>query len=301
MNITSLDLNLLLVFDALMTTRNVTRAGARLHMSQPTVSNALTRLRSALGDPLFVRTRGGMEPTARALELYLHVGEGLKRIEHGLVQGSTFDPLTSNWEIRLVLSDIGEVIYLPKLMRALKTAAPKVTVASRQLPSDRYGSVLESGEVDLVIGYAPQLGKSFYQQRLFDDVQVCLVREGHPRVGKTLTLKRFVAESHVAIAPIWNQLNPFELALRSRKIERRVALRVGHYLALPTIIRETDLLGCIPSRALHTMLPLTGIQVVPLPFKYPAVVMKQFWHRRNHHDAGSRWLRALVAKVLSEA
>lgn len=301
MNISSLDLNLLLVLDALMTEGSVTRAGARLHLSQPTVSNALLRLRSVLDDPLFVRTRVGMEPTSRALQLHEHVREALQIIERGLAQGATFDPLTSDWEIRLVLSDIGEVIYLPKLMHEMKSVAPHMSVAATQLPSDRYGSVLESGEVDLVMGYAPQLGPGFYQQRLFDDIQVCLVREGHPRVGETLTLQHFNDESHVVVAPIWSQLNPFELALRSLKIERRVALRVGHYLSLPNIIRDTDLLGCMPSRAVKALQPMSGVKVMPLSFSYPAVLMNQFWHKRNHHDAKSRWLRALVSKVIAEA
>jgi DNA-binding transcriptional LysR family regulator len=300
MNITNLDLNLLLVLDAMMTERNVTRAGARLHMTQSALSNALTRLRTALGDPLFVRTRAGMVPTSRALELHAHVGEGLRMIEHGLEQDSQFDPLASAAEFRLLLSDIGEVIYLPKLMRELKTAAPNVTVAAMQLPRDRYGAALESGEVDLAIGHVPQLGEGFYQQRLFEDAHVCLVREGHPRVRKTLTVERFKAESHVTIVPIWNQINPFEVSLRSLKIDRRVALSVGHYLSLPTVVRETDLLACLPSRAAAAMIPMKGIRVMALPFKPPALTMKQFWHRRTQHDGAGRWFRALVARVLSD-
>ncbi|MDB5793760.1 MAG: hypothetical protein JWR25_139 [Noviherbaspirillum sp.] len=300
MNISSLDLNLLLVFDALVTEGSVTRAGARLHLSQPTVSNALLRLRSVLEDPLFVRTRAGMEPTSRALQIHADVAEALQLIQRGISRGSEFDPMTSDWEIRMVLSDIGEVIYLPKLMHELKTVAPRMSVTAVQLPSDRYASVLESGEVDLVMGYAPQLGRGFHQERLFDDLQLCLVREGHPRVRNKLTLQNFTEESHVGIAPIWSQLNPFEVALRSLKIERRVALRVGHYLALPNIVRETDLLGCMPSRAIAAFPSLPGVKVLPLPFSYTAVVMKQFWHRRSHHDLKSRWLRALVAKVIAE-
>jgi DNA-binding transcriptional LysR family regulator len=300
MNSSSLDLNLLLVFDALIIEGSVTRAGARLHLSQPTVSNALTRLRSMLDDPLFVRTRIGMEPTSRALQIHEDVAEALQLIQRGISKGAKFDPMTSDWEIRMVLSDIGEVIYLPKLMHEMKTVAPGVTVAATQLPSDRYASVLESGEVDLVMGYAPQLGPGFHQQRLFDDLQLCLVREGHPRVRGKLSLQGFMEESHVSISPIWSQLNPFEVALRTLKIERRVAIRVGHYLSLPNIVRETDLLGCMPSRAIAAFPSLPGVKVLPLPFSYPAVVMKQFWHRRNHHDPKSRWLRAMVAKVIAE-
>lgn len=269
-------------------------------MSQPTVSNALTRLRSALGDPLFVRTRSGMEPTSRALELHTHVGQGLRLIRQGLAQGSLFDPLTSHAEFRIVLSDIGEVIYLPRLMRELATVAPNVTVATSQLPVDRYLAALESGEADLVIGSVPQLGESCYQQRLFDDVYICLVREGHPRMRKNLTMARFRAESHVAIAPIWNQVNPFEIALRALKIERRIALRVGHYLVLPTIIRETDYLACLPRSAARAMLPMSGIRTMPLPFSPPPLTVKQFWHRRSHHDRAARWFRGVIEEILSE-
>ena len=263
-------------------------------------ANALTRLRSALGDPLFVRTRSGMEPTSRALELHAHVGQGLRLIKQGLEQGSLFDPLTSHTEFRIVLSDIGEVIYLPRLMRELATAAPNVTVATTQLPVDRYLAALESGEADLVIGSVPQLGEGCYQQRLFDDVYVCLAREGHPRMRKTLTMARFRAESHVAIAPIWNQVNPFETALRALKIERRIALRVGHYLALPKIIRETDYLACLPRSAARAMLPMSGIRAMPLPFSPPPLTVRQFWHRRSHHDRAARWFRGVIEAILSE-
>jgi DNA-binding transcriptional LysR family regulator len=299
-NISTLDLNLLLAFDALMLEGSATRAAARLNLTQSAVSNALNRLRAVLDDPLFVRTRAGMEPTNRARELHADVTEGLRLIRRGVEGGSKFDPLTSNWNIRLGLSDTGELVYLPNLLRALTSVAPNMTVSTQPLPRARYSDVLDAGEVDLVVGYAPQIGSSVYQQRLFDDILVCLVRDGHPRVGKKLTVERFSQELHVAIAPIMNKPNPFEAALQRLQIERRVALRVGHYLAIPNIIRKTDLIGCMPSRAAREMFPVSGVRFMDLPFDYPPVVMKQFWHRRNHTDIKSRWLRTLMLKAIAE-
>jgi DNA-binding transcriptional LysR family regulator len=298
-NISSLDLNLLLVFDALMTEGSATRAAIRLHLTQSAVSNALNRLRSVLNDPLFVRTRAGMDPTAHAIELHIDVREGLRLIQRGVEGGSRFDPLTSTWNIRLGLSDTGELIFLPNLFRELSVIAPHMTVSTQPLPRSQASDVLESGDVDLVIGYAPHFGSSVYRQRLFDDKLVCLVREDHPRVGKKLTIKTFSKELHVAIAPVLNKLNPFEAALQRLNIERRVALRVGHFSTIPNVIRKTDLLGCVPTRAAKEMAPLNGIRTLKLPFEYTPVVMNQFWHRRNNHDVKSRWLRALMLKVIA--
>jgi len=301
-NNTKLDLNLLTVFDALMMERSVTRVGLRLHLSQPTVSNALLRLRASLSDPLFVRTRAGMEPTAKAMEIHVDIARGLRLIERGLEKERLFNPLASSREFRILLSDVGEVLYLPKLMREIAITAPNLTISAFQLPYARYSEALRTGEVDLAISTAVQLsGDGFYQQRLFEDRHICLVREGHPRIKKNLTMAQFLRESHVNIHPIWNPSGTFEVILRDLKIERRIALRVGHYLSVTPIIRESDYLACLPSKVVTAMQPMQGVRALPLPFRTPPLSLKQLWHRRSHHDPAARWFRSMIIESIGES
>lgn len=311
MHIQSFDLNLLVAFDALMQERNVTRAGVRVGLSQPSMSHALTRLRQLCGDPLFVRTRKGMEPTPYAQRLAAHVREGLAALRLGLEQTAAFDPARSDRTFQLLMSDIGEVVYLPRLMKRLKDIAPGVNVRVLQLPRERYSEVLESGDADLAIGFLPALQTGFYQQRLFDDSYVCLVRGDHPRVGRTLTLKQFVEESHVMIEPAGSRYSRvsgqsstttlIERVLGEYGMQRRIALRVPHFMVVPSIIQNTDLLVTVPSYVTTAMTPVRNVKALPLPFDVPTFEVKQFWHQRNHSDAANKWLRGLIAELCAQS
>ena len=309
-NISRLDLNLLVVFDALMQERNVTRAGALVGLSQPSMSNALSRMRKLWGDPLFVRTSKGMEPTPLAQLLGPSVRDGLAMLRAGLNQPFDFDPARSDRNFQLLMSDMGEVIYLPRLMRRLVEAAPQVSIRAVQLPRRQYHDALESGEVDLAIGFLPALGTGFYQQTLFTDSYVCLVREDHPRIGQSLSLKQFKAESHVVIEPSDSAQEPaaapsssaalLERILARKGIGRRTALRVPHFTVVPAIIQNTDLLVTVPSSVIEAMPGLRRVKALPLPFETPLLDVKLFWHQRYHHDPASRWLRGVIAEVMSE-
>jgi DNA-binding transcriptional LysR family regulator len=298
-NIRGLDLNLLPVLDQLVEQRSVTRAAIALGMSQPAVSAALQRLRGQLGDQLFVRTRRGMEPTQRALSLHEQVRTGLQMLRAGLEGVERFDPAASQREFRLLLSDVGQVLYLPAVMGEVRAAAPHVTLTAVTLPRDRYRDALEAGEVDLAVGHLPQLGDVFFQQRLLEDRFVGLAREKHPRVAKTLTRARFVAEAHIAVRPVGAAPNLLEQTLHRLKIERHVALAVPNFLAAPLIVRGTDLLACVPHRVIRAMPTVSSLRVMTLPFATPPIRVNQFWHRRQHLDEGNRWLRTLISRVMS--
>ena len=309
-NINRLDLNLLVVFDALMQERNVTRAGALVGLSQPSMSNALSRMRKLCGDPLFVRTSKGMEPTPFAQLLGPPVHDGLAMLRAGLNQPVDFEPERSDRSFQLLMSDIGEVIYLPRLMRRVVEAAPGVSIRALQLPRGQYANSLESGEVDLAIGYLPALGRGFYQQVLFSDTYVCLVREDHPRIGQSLSLKQFKAESHVMIEPSGagqeaagaplSSAALLERILARKGIVRRTALRVPHFTVVPGIIQNTDLLVIVPSSVFDSMPGLRRVKALHLPFETPLLEVKQFWHQRYHHDPASRWLRGVIAQMMSD-
>ena len=309
-NINSFDLNLLVAFDALMQERNVTRAGACVGLSRPSMSNALSRMRKLCGDPLFVRTSKGMEPTSLAQLLGPPVREGLAMLRTGLNQPFDFDPARSDRNFQLIMSDIGELIYLPTLIRCIVEEAPQVSIRALQLPRVQYRNSLESGEVDLAIGFLPALGSGFHEQVLFSDSYVCLAREDHPRIGQTLSLRQFKAESHVVIEPADSENEAAAAPLSSaalleriiarKGISRRTALRVPHFTVVPAIIQNTDLLVTVPSSVIAAMPGLRRVKSLRLPFKTPPLEVKQFWHQRYHHDPASRWLRGVIARMISE-
>lgn len=310
MNIYKIDLNLLLVFDALMQERNVTRAGERIGLSQPAMSHALTRLRKLCNDPLFVRIRTGMEPTPFAQQLSGSVHQGLRTLQEGLDGTVAFDPATSDRTFQIVMSDMGEVVYLPPLMTTLKKAAPNVDVRVLQLPRERYQEVFESGAADLAIGVSSALQTGFYQQRLFSDGYVCIMRSDHPRIGTTLSLAQFESESHVMIEPTGSRYSGvvssntaptlIERKLAEYGLKRRIALRVPHFTVVPTILQTTDFIATVPQQVVTRADTPRNLKMLPLPFDVPNFVIRQFWHQRNHHDDANRWLRGIVANLFAD-
>src|SRR5215510_5962668 len=200
MNVGDLDLNLLRAFDAVLRDGSVTAAAGRLGLSQPAMSNALSRLRRLLGDPLFMRTAGGMRPTPFAQQLAAPVQQALDLIRASLSQQAGFDPKTSDRIFRLQLTDVGEIAFLPPLLERLQRDAPRVRVETQQLPQDEVSDALASGEADLALGFLPELSGGVVQKRLFRDRYVCLVRIDHPRIGSRLTLAQFLAASHVLVS-----------------------------------------------------------------------------------------------------
>ena len=225
MNIDAIDLNLLRAFDALMALRNVSVAGAKVGLSQPAMSNALARLRKMCGDPLFVRTNRGMQPTPFAQELAPAVRQALTLISAALESSQRFDPATSARRFTLVLSDVGTVLYLPKLMAAIVRHAPRVDLRVLQLPEDRIQPAMENLEADLVVGNPNFQNRTLYQQRLFQDSHVCLMRKGHPLANRRLTRSSYVRAAHVVTRLPWGATF-IERTLSDLGITRRVQVEV---------------------------------------------------------------------------
>jgi DNA-binding transcriptional LysR family regulator len=304
------DLNLMRVFDALIEDGNLTRAGFRLGLSQPAMSHALARLRKLASDTLFVRVPSGMEPTEMALRMAPAVREGLRLLEGALEGDMRFDPQTCERTFQVLLSDIGELVYLPRLMRRLEELAPHLNVRALQLPREAYQEAFMSGEADLAIGFLPGLRSGFYQQRLFSDTYVGVVRKDHPRIRSRMSLAQFVAESHVLIEPggsryrtVAHQTSTttlIEQYLVEHGLTRRVALRVPHFMVVPDIVQSTDLIATLPSYVIRHTQPRPGLKMVQLPFEVPGFEIKQFWHQRSHDDPGNRWLRGVIGELFTQ-
>lgn len=295
-----MDLNLLVVFDAVMEARSLTVAGKRLGQAQPTVSHALNRLRRIVGDPLFVRARHGIQPTPYAQQLAASVSIALEHIRSGMARTVRFDPSIARVNFTLLMSDIGQTSLLPALVRRIDRDAPGVTLVAAQLPRSEYGDALQSGQADLAIGALRELKAGFYQQKLFTDEYVCVVSRDHPAIGDTLTLEEYLAARHVGIiSPGLSDMEIDRLLLPLGR-SRRIVVRVPHFLAAPALVAGTSLVVTVPSRVLARLADHAQVKMARLQFAAPAITVHQYWHERSHHDETSRWLRALVAELFAE-
>jgi len=295
-----LDLNLLYVLVALDERRSVSGAARKLHRSQPGISVALSRLRDFFGDPLFVRSGNGMQPTPRAVTLIESARAVLARVGADIVAEPPFDPLKSSKPVTLVLSDVGEIVLLPPLLKRLRELMPGALVRSVTLPAGEVAHQLESGEVDLAIGYFPNL-RNFYQQVLYSDTFASLIRTGHPMRADKLSTKEYLQLEHAVVRAESRTEEVIESYLARRKIRRHVVLSTPHFASVPIVVAKSDLIVTIPEPLARYFASIAaGVQLVQLPFDPPRIAIKQFWHRKFHHDARNRWLRALACELFQE-
>jgi len=298
MDLSRLDLNLLLVFHHLVRLGRVSQVAQTLGMSQPAVSSALGRLRQALGDELFLRTQRGMQPTPYALQLAEPVALALDSLQQALNVRASFEAATSTRHFRLAMTDVGEMYFLPVLMDAMASAAPGVTFEVASVTQTSLKEDMASGRIDLALGLLPQLQAGFFQQALFRQPYVCLMRAGHPlATTASLTLADFAAASHVRVVAAGTGHGRVDEALERQGLQRRIRLTVPHYVALGHVLASTDLLATVPQRFAERTAQPFGLVVRPLPLNLPDAVIHQFWHRRLHRDPGGQWLRSTVAAV----
>ena len=301
MDIRKVDLNLLVVLDALLRVRNVSRAAEALDMSQPAVSFALAKLRVVFSDPLFIRAARGMRPTPRAESLASPLQEVLDRVKSGLLAPPRFDPAATERTFTFNMADVGELVFLPPLRAHLERVAPLADLKTVSTPPAGLEEAMRSGEVDLAVGYFPALqGAAIYQQRLFSHSFFCIVRKNHPRIGEQITKKQFLEEKHAVVEQEGKSHELFELALAEQGLSRRIALRVPHFLAIPLIIAESDLVVTVPYAVARSFAKLTDLKLLRPPIKVPPADIKQHWHTRFHHDEANKWIRGVVASLFVE-
>lgn len=295
-----LDVRLLAVFDEIYKTRSVSRAAEALGLGQPAVSIALARLRQHFDDPLFVRTSTGMEPTLLGEELLRPVRDALDALERVTGHRNEFDAGRSQRTFRICMTDISQLVLLPKLWAHLRATAPGIRIDIAPLAADT-GRLLESGEADLALGFVPQLEAGFYQQGLFRQSYVCMVSADHPRIAETLTLAQFEAEEHAVVTSSGTGHLIVDREIERQNIRRRVALRIPNFLGAAFVVEHTELMLTIPRRLGEVLEGRGEFRVLPVPFELPAYGVKQHWHERFHHDAGNRWLRGVISDLLSES
>jgi DNA-binding transcriptional LysR family regulator len=289
------------VFEALFRQGSVTRAAAQVGLSQSAMSSALGRLRVQFGDPLFVKTRSGMLPTPRALELAPALTDALAMVRGAMGKREAFDPATSSRSLRVYMTDVGEMVLLPELMRHLHTHAPSMRLETAQLQAAELAVRLETGDIDLALGYLPQLPDKIRRARLFEEHYVCMTRPDHPLGRRApLTLKEFLSARHVLIASMGSGHQTLERTLAERGVHDNVALRVPHFVVVPLIVAGTDLVVSLPSRVAGVSARLVKVKVHPLPIPIPSFDVSLYWHERVENDPANQWLRGTMIELFGD-
>jgi len=291
------DLNLLVVFQQLYEHRNTGVVAEKLGITQPAVSNCLARLRRQLSDELFERTPHGMLPTPYADKISEAIGHGLSTLEQGLGVAESFNPKASDRTFRLAMSEILEAEVLPILYQYLKKHAPKVNIQSVGERGARLKSELEEGDIDLAIGFFPQLQAGFYQRGLMEEPYVCLLRDGHPMLDGENSTERLAAYKHLIVDAKESGHSHVEQTLRAAGIVNTDELHVPNFLSTPFIVRDSDLIVTLPKRFAETVADPLGLRVLTHPVNIEPSWVRLFWHKRFHRDQGVVWLRQVLAHL----
>ncbi len=296
-DLSGVNLNLLVALDALLTEVNVTRAAGRLGITQSAMSHALRQLREVFGDALLTRGRGGMVLTPRAQALAAPIRRGLLELQRALRNEPEFDPRTSSRHFTLATGDYFASMLLPPLLELLGREAPQVDVDVRPVDFRRTAELLESGGFDLSIGAYMDDAPGLRQQKLFTEELACAVREGHPDVRRKLSLETYLRLPHALISPRGEGLGIVDTVLAKLGHSRRIALRVPYFLTAPLVISRSDLVLTAPRRMVERFAGAWQLQVFKPPLALSAFNVFQVWHERYDDDPAHRWLRGTVARA----
>ncbi|WP_203140771.1 LysR family transcriptional regulator [Marinobacter mangrovi] len=311
MDISRVDLNLLVYLDVLLREKNVTKAANHLGITQPAMSNGLRRLRDLFGDPLLVRTSEGMTATERALELKPLVRNVLADIERAVQAKSEFDAAQSNRVFRIMASDYAESCLIPRVLRRIRQEAPNVTL-DVLTPSDVSFPDVEQGRLDMAINRFDKLPQSFHQKTLWTEYFACLMSAQNPILREPFTLDTYLDASHIWVSKtgfgVGVGVNPQDvqrlgwvdeaLSLMGRK--RRISVFTRHYQVAMLLAEQHDLIATLPSRAAWLQRENANLVVKVPPFTIPPFELKMAWSPLLQHNPDHQWLRRLIADVAAE-
>lgn len=296
MNLRTVDLNLLVVLDALLTDLHVTRAAERIGLSQPAVSNALGRLRQIFGDELLVRTASGMQATPRALELVAPMKQILRQIERVLEGDAAYDPAHSDRTFAVRFSDLLGLLLLPTLMKRIEEVSPNVRLDIFHLSPNRTIEALEKDEIDVAVSMGLQHSSSIRSKILFSDRMVCVMRRGHSLEKNELTLDRFLKQRHLTVSMSPTDLRFVDDILAREELRRDVALNVSHWLLVPHVLMQTDLVSVMSGR-LASAIGKNALVTRSLPFASDVYNWEMYWHRRHDGNPAISWLREKISEA----
>ena len=287
-----IDLNLLVILDALLSEQHVTRAAERLHLSQPAVSHALARLRDVLGDPLLVRAGSTLVPTARALELVAPLAEALAQVQ-SLLAPNTFDPATARRTFRVAMSDYGAAIILPGLIRTLRREAPGIDLQISHASREGMLDGVLNGDIDVAAGVFPEMPNELRSSVLFEERYVCLLDRRRLPADGVLDLPTYLSRPHVLLEMRGSGTPEIERALTALRERRRVAISLPHWSVAPQVISGTDLILTVSSRSVRDI-DQQQLIVLPPPFEIAPFTFVLAWHKRRGGDQALNWLNRRI-------
>ncbi|HKQ78537.1 MAG TPA: LysR family transcriptional regulator [Blastocatellia bacterium] len=302
MNLQTIDLNLLLVFEALMEERGVTRAAKRVGLSQPAMSNALARLRRTFGDPLFVRTTEGMSPTPAAQSLIGPVRSALAQLREIFEEKPAFAPSESERLFHLLANDYVELTLLPPLAKDIRDQATGVSLRIQRSPNvfepPSANSLAES--FDLAIGFFPDaltLDARVRSELLWEDRNICIARAKHPKIRGRISLRQYAEAEHVAVFYKKQGLGVIDTLLAQKGLARRTAVVVPHFASVPFIVSTSDFIATAPDRLAQKFIRQLRLQSLSAPIDIPPLRLTLLWHERFHADPAHRWMRELIMRT----
>lgn len=298
-NLRGLDLNLLRVLDALLRERHLTRAAKGLGLSQPAASHALSRLRAHLGDPLFVRSSAGLEPTPRAAALAPKLRSAMLALSECVTGMPAFDPLTARTSFTLSTADYGSFVLVPPLLEHLSRQAPGVNVWVRSVREDTFAE-LARGDADVHAGPIAQgaTAPGIHMEPLFEEEFVCVVRKDHPRVRGPLDLDTYADLPHVFVAPRGTPGGIVDQVLAKHRRKRRVAIAVPQFLLAPFLVSKSDMVLTIGRRVAEDFAAMLPLRILEPPITIPPFVTQLVWHERTQGDPAHQWFRARIMDAL---
>ncbi|EZP83976.1 PCP degradation transcriptional activation protein [Novosphingobium resinovorum] len=299
MNELLLPLGHLMVFDAIYQHRNVSVAARLLAVPQPTLSRWLGQLRQHFDDPLFVRTRTGMEPTPFAEQLATPIREMIGIYRQRVRAEQKFDAASSIRNFKVAASDFGQALFLSNLYPTLSRAAPRARISGVTLGHKALIDELESGSVDIAIGGFPALAGGIKAQTLFHETYVCVMRRHHPARLATFDLEAFRNCDHIVVAA--HEIGHVHERAESKLLEicppERIRMVSENFIVSAMIAEEADVVLTVPARTGRWFAKHGTLEVMAVPFELPAIEVKQYWHERYHNDAGNKWLRRTIAEL----
>ena len=297
MHIKELDLNLLVVMDAMLRDQNVSKAAERVGLTQSAMSHALNRLRLYFDDPLFVKSGQVMEPTPKAIGLQEAVVDVMGTVRQRILSESYFEPSNAKREFVICVSDMGELVFAPTILKLIRKLAPHCRLRSMRVPAEQIEGLLAKGEADLAIGTYRSAPEGLYKQRLFMHGFATLVH-AKSKIKRKISLTDFERLPHIAVTLSGRSAIPFDSILEEKGIKRNVVMKTPHFLSVPFLIeQQSDLIATIPVELANVFSRHGLVRSVEPPLELPSYAISQHWHPLFHHDPALIWLRDLIKRT----
>ncbi|TQV78846.1 LysR family transcriptional regulator [Exilibacterium tricleocarpae] len=294
MNLRSVDLNLLTIFDAIMTERKMSAAADKIGMSQPAMSAAVARLRLTLNDELFIRTGSGVKPTPRALELERPIRRILDLVSETVTQSVTFDHQKTDRVFTLASVDYGGIVVVPQLLRRLQAEASAVRINIWPQYEADLKDLMHFGSVDFAVDNIPLLEDDFHIEILCREPGYCLARRDHPKIQQSLSMEQFLQTEQVALYPKDKRISLLDQHLLANGLRRRHGMRVASFFNMPYIVAESNMICTLPEKVARHFAALFDLQLLPAPLDDWRAPVYLMWHSSLHGDPGHQWVRDII-------